>query len=367
MNAAVAPSGLHGAERARLELLRHPDEFDAAVRALLAAAEQRCPQFGEGWYRVLLATVLRDPRQVLFAVLRRGDEVRAVLPLLHEGGARWSALGNYYTYLYAPALAADCGTGELAALFAALRRRVPMARIGLAPLDRETPGYARLGEALRHAGLRPYPFLCFGNWYEPVAGRWSEYLAARSANFRSALRRNLKRFESAGGRITLHRDPASAEPALQAYMAVYARSWKKPEPYPDFIPALVRHSAARGLLRMGVAWVGEQPVAAQIWLVQGRKADIYKLAYDEAYKDIAPGVALTARLFEQAIDEDGVTEVDYLIGDDDYKKRWMQQRRERWGWMAYNPRHPAGLLGWLKEALWRRLKPLWAARAEAGS
>jgi len=39
-----------------------------------------------------------------------------------------------------------------------------------------------------------------------------------------------------------------------------------------------------------------------------------------------------------------VTEVDYLSGDDGYKKDWMSQRRERWGILALNPRTPRGVL-----------------------
>jgi len=40
-----------------------------------------------------------------------------------------------------------------------------------------------------------------------------------------------------------------------------------------------------------------------------------------------------------------VHEIDYLTGDDTYKKDWMSHRRERWGIIAFNPRTPRGLLG----------------------
>jgi hypothetical protein len=48
---------------------------------------------------------------------------------------------------------------------------------------------------------------------------------------------------------------------------------------------------------------------------------------------------------QYVIEQDRVTEVDYLIGDDAYKKSWVSDRRERWGLVAYNPKTASGLLG----------------------
>ncbi len=40
------------------------------------------------------------------------------------------------------------------------------------------------------------------------------------------------------------------------------------------------------------------------------------------------------KLMENALDVDRVSVVDYLCGDDDYKRDWMSARRERWGLRA---------------------------------
>ena len=110
------------------------------------------------------------------------------------------------------------------------------------------------------------------------------------------------------------------------------------------MPGLIRLCAAHGWLRLGVAWLGEKPIAAQVWIVANGKADIYKSAYDEAYKAYSPGTLLTAVLMQQALDVDKVTEVDYLIGDDPYKETWVSSRRERWGTVACNSRSLTGLV-----------------------
>ena len=39
---------------------------------------------------------------------------------------------------------------------------------------------------------------------------------------------------------------------------------------------------------------------------------------------------------EHVIDTDKVHDVDYLTGDDAYKKDWMPDRRERWGIAVFN-------------------------------
>ena len=147
------------------------------------------------------------------------------------------------------------------------------------------------------------------------------------------------------------------ERALLAYEQVYAASWKNTEPHPNFVQGLVRTSAAQGWLRLGVAWLEDKPIAAQIWIVANRKSNIYKLAYGENYKAYAPGTLLTAMLMQHSFQVDKVTKVDYLMGDDPYKKTWMSDRQERWGIVAYNPSTVAGAMLLVKEIAGRKLKP----------
>jgi hypothetical protein len=135
------------------------------------------------------------------------------------------------------------------------------------------------------------------------------------------------------------------------YNKVYATSWKVEEPFPAFIPGLIRSLAAKGWLRLGLAYLDGEPVAAQIWIVAHGRAAIFKLAYDERFATYSAGSILSAHLMRHVLDVDKVAEVDYLIGDDAYKQDWMSHRRERWGIVAYNPRTFFGLVGALKQIL----------------
>ena len=126
---------------------------------------------------------------------------------------------------------------------------------------------------------------------------------------------------------------------------VYAASWKRGEPYPAFMRRLAAGLAAAGALRLGLLHVDERPVAAQIWLVQGGRAILYKLAHDQAFDAFSPGTVLTMRMLERLLDEQHVTEFDLGGGDDPYKCLWATRRRERVGLVAFDPLTWRGALG----------------------
>jgi CelD/BcsL family acetyltransferase involved in cellulose biosynthesis len=168
----------------------------------------------------------------------------------------------------------------------------------------------------------------------------------------------LKKFGADGGVLEIVSEQHALASAIAAYQSVYAASWKKPEPYPEFMPGLLASCLKSGALRLGLAWLDGQPIAAQMWIVSHGRAAIYKMAYHKAYKKYAPGTLVTALLMEQVIDVDQVREVDYLIGDDSYKKTWMACRRERWGIVVYNPGSLRGIAGLARELLGRSARGL---------
>ena len=121
------------------------------------------------------------------------------------------------------------------------------------------------------------------------------------------------------------------------------RSWKVPEPYPEFMPALIQQSAEAGALRLGFVIVAGRPIAVHFWIVCDGCAFIYKLAHDKAFDKLSPGTVLMAEMLRQVIDEDGVKRIDFLTGDDTYKRDWMSQRRVKIEMRAYNRRRLWGM------------------------
>jgi CelD/BcsL family acetyltransferase involved in cellulose biosynthesis len=130
---------------------------------------------------------------------------------------------------------------------------------------------------------------------------------------------------------------------MELYQTVYAKSWKKPEPYPNFISGWARICAENGWLRLGIAWIDDVAIAVQFWFTINRRAYIFKLAYDEDYSRWSAGTILSAHMIKYSLEEDQVTEIDYLTGDDNYKQAWMTHRRERVGVIACNLWNARGL------------------------
>jgi CelD/BcsL family acetyltransferase involved in cellulose biosynthesis len=297
------------------------------------------------WYGVVITHALPPGATPCLTVVQDGDRPVAMLPLLRDPAGRLQGLTTAYTCLHQPVLP---GSLEPAVLEEAARqagrifRRQATVRIDAVP--DEWQGLTAMRAGLRRAGLHVQCFENFGNWHEPVAGQsWATYLAARPGPLRETIRRKLKRCEREA-RLELFRAGPDLERGIAAFEAVYARSWKEPEPFPLFNAALMRTAAGQGWLRLGVLWVGDRPAAAQFWVVMDGQATVLKLAHDEAFKPLSPGTALTALMIQGLLDDEQVAELDFGRGDDPYKALWATARRRRIGLLVVNPWHPGGLI-----------------------
>ncbi|HVQ61566.1 MAG TPA: GNAT family N-acetyltransferase [Burkholderiales bacterium] len=305
------------------------------------------------WYRNFLQSGIVPAGNLrIFAVEAAGNPPapRAVLAMCREDtGANpfrprtLGSLSNYYSCLFGPVL--EPGIPDLQETLEALARAIANDESGrdvvnLNPLARDEKVFPGLVAALGKAGLLVQTYFCFGNWYLEVNNQpFGEYLKTRTSRLSKTGKRQRRILESGTRfRYELFSSADGLERGMADYNTVYNSSWKVPEPYPDFLSGLMRTCAAQGWLRLGIAYMDGVPAAAQIWMVVDGTASIYKMAYDERYAKDSIGTVLSSLLMEHVIDRDKVKVVDYLSGDDAYKRDWMSTRRERWGIMAFNPR-----------------------------
>jgi len=268
----------------------------------------------------------------------------------HQAATPWRcmALTNYYASLYSPLASLASSPEERAAGMRSVVQELSSARprvatLQLAPLDAQSLDTLALLEELRRQGWYARQYFAFGNWTLPCEGlAFEAFIAARDSQVRNTLSRKSKKL-LASGSLEILTEPADVERGMDAWEAIYSRSWKQREPYPDFVRGWARRCAKRGWLRLGIASLEGKPIAAQFWFTIDRRAYIFKLAYDEEYSKWSAGTVLTAHMFRHALETDHVVEIDYLTGDDPYKSAWMTHRRERIGLIACNLRSSRGL------------------------
>lgn len=340
-----------------------PDE----AKQLFALHERQSFDLSLEWFDLLVRTALPSEDRLHLRLLtdEQTGRIRLIAPFRAQRGRRTlMALGNYYTSRYEFISGTDPDLETMRACGSALRAEQPAwTTLRLQPLLKDSSHYTTLIKALHQSGWHVHEYYCFGNWFLPVETTdYSDYFSQRPSRLRHTLERKRRQFEHLQGRFEiLTGGGPRLDAAIEDYERIYAASWKRPEPYPDFVPGLIRLCAARGWLRLGLAYLDQEAIAAQIWILHHRRAAIYKLAYDQRFANYSVGSLLTDRLMREAIEVDRVREVDYLIGDEVYKGDWMTHRREYWGLLAFNPSTLAGRVGDLNQTFRKTLKR-WVAR-----
>lgn len=348
--------------------------FDALDRHLQHAwqyPQTREFQFSSQWFDALARTGLPDravPR--LYVIDGGADGHHAIMACAVVPGERMlRSLTSFYTTEYGVATSTAepnaKWTNAAAQAFAATvaHERPRWDALELRLLRSDDPFMAALQHALGTHAFSVRRYFQFETWHTPTAGlAYDDYFASRPSQLRNTVgrrERKLRREHSVAIRVERHPGPG-LDAAIAAFDQVYRASWKQPEPCPDFIGTMARTAARCGVLRLGVLDVDSVAAAAQLWLTTPHRATIYKLAYDERFRELSVGSVLSATMFRIALDEDKVAEIDYGVGSEPYKRDWMTAVRRAEGLLAHNLKTPRGLVGALREraaVAWHQWRP----------
>lgn len=310
------------------------------------------------WYRVFFERVLSGEHDLYLLGVQDtlGKKAFALLPLCVKKGVNFfggfrtlSSANNYYASLFSLiSNEEDAGTKESIILLVKYiaSQKGKWSKVDLRPMSNQDGRIQQFDQAFKENGWDVRQYFCFGNWYLKVGDIYfSDYWEKIPSRIKNTLKRKQKAFEQIPNfKMQIIKDKAQIENCVAAFDRVYRASWKRYETYPEFIRELIKMVAMQGKLRLGIIQIGELPIAVQFWIVHRQSALIYKLAYDHRYEHLSPGTVLTAHMIKQITEHDHVMEVDYLNGDEIYKRDWMSDRRERWGLMAFNRKSLIGHL-----------------------
>ncbi|MEO0617314.1 MAG: GNAT family N-acetyltransferase, partial [Pseudomonadota bacterium] len=319
-----------------------PEQVSAALRFPAEPRFQRSLQWFENLYHEALSDSVA-PRIYVFESAANAP-VALFCAVRGDRSGTLSSLTNFYTLEFG--LSGGAANRELRArAMAAIAAHIAseqFAVVDLSLLFEGDPETEDAKAAFTNAGFSCETFFQFDNWTRPgldaLDGDYDALLRALPSKLRNTLRRKARRLDREHQvRTRLLREPGPAlDQAIDDYVAIYNRSWKDPEPFERFMPGLIRVAASLGALTLGVLYLDERPVAAQVWLHEPGRSVIYKLAHDEAFKHASAGSVLSSELFRDTLTRGDAAVIDYGVGSEAYKRDWMTQNRRMIGLRALN-------------------------------
>lgn len=208
-------------------------------------------------------------------------------------------------------------------------------------------------------------------------GDWEDYLASRSRNLRSQLRRYERTLER--DHALAYRSTATAselEADLAEFFRLHDARWSDRGGSTSasgrarlFHRQFAASALEQGWLRLWFLELGGERVAAWYGWSIGATYAYYLAGFDPARKRLRPGHVLLAHTIRAAIAE-GTAEYDLLLGDEPYKQRFATGRRTVQTLLVSPRWHASRLAAATEVRAWRlaqRLSPAARRRLRSGT
>lgn len=336
-------------------LITDPDGIGAIEDEWRALAVARSNAFvTPDWVRSWWEHRGHHDGSLLIVGVRRHGALQGLMPLTLDRSKRprsirfaGAALGDRFHPVCAQVDESDVA----AAAVACLEQKGRLA--GVVRLEQIEPGCPWL-EAMREAPERnlkmteqPYAPLP----YVRLHGLdWDGYLAKRSRNFRSQIRRRERALRNKHGMISRLATEDTLEADLDELFRLHALRWGDREYSPLLEPdaqAMLRSFCAaalgHGWLRLHVGEIEGRTIGALLAWQIGSTYAYYNSGFDPAYSKQSVGRVLVALALQEAIKE-GADEFDMLLGREDYKRSFTDDARIGGTVVLSRPQHPVSLL-----------------------
>ncbi|MDH5444984.1 MAG: GNAT family N-acetyltransferase [Gammaproteobacteria bacterium] len=331
------------------------DQLPESANVLFVQGEKENLFYSSQWFKKVTATLENDQAMMLACVVA-DDQVLAILPLIQLSKENFLSLKHRYATHFSLLLAEEDQSQVLACLVKGLEK-LPARSLLLEPVADDDNKMIVLQDFMQQAGYQCQLHFRTYNWiYRLQNQSFVNYLAGRPSRLRNTISRKSRKLDREHGyemRLFIGDDVPHA---MCDYYAVFTSSWKANEQFVEFLNSVVEGFSRAAWSRLGVLYVKNKPVAAQLWFVVHGKASIFRLAYDEAWKSYSPGSILTSFMMEYVIDTDKISEIDFLTGNEAYKQDWMSERRERFALSCVKTKKPDSWYESIVKSLMGKLK-----------
>jgi CelD/BcsL family acetyltransferase involved in cellulose biosynthesis len=163
--------------------------------------------------------------------------------------------------------------------------------------------------------------------YIPLPADFESYLAGIDKKQRHEIRRKLRNIEQGPQETALYftTDPHQLETDVETFINMMAQ-----DPYKkDFLTKEMRqhiHNTAKaafdqGWFQLAFLTLDGGKAAANMSFIYNNRLWLYNSGWDWDYREYSPGWVLLANLIQWAV-EQGITEFDFMRGDEDYKYKF---------------------------------------------
>jgi Acetyltransferase (GNAT) domain len=350
-------------ENYSIKVIRTIEEFQNLKDMWNDLAEQNgsyFPWLCHEWFSLFLR-FFYNGSELFIVILFRGKEAIALAPFIlrketYKGIAKVKKIeliGNVHSPVRNFLFGHSSEEEKKVRLSVMLRNLIKVYRdwdiIELERLPTEHNTFFLIKDVVIRNDMRFREYFCTDNWYLDEINYSSEqYFDNREKSFRKNIEYNKKRFQkNFNVKMQIKFDDNKLEKYLDLYDETRKKSWKAPESDKTFVQEYTKLVCKKGWLRFAFLYADDVPISSQRWIVCQKKAYIWSLLYDQDYKKYSPGSILSCELCRYVIDEDKVNTIDYLTGDEPYKKFWTPNRRERRGILIFNNNIKGNVLAFL--------------------
>ncbi|MFK8113480.1 MAG: GNAT family N-acetyltransferase [Rubripirellula sp.] len=198
------------------------------------------------------------------------------------------------------------------------------------------PAMAQLGRSLKSGGASLHAQSRMSTWFRPHAGSWDEHLAKHGKTQRRKMRRWLKVLEAGTDveKVVANTEPQVDE-ILNRLIDLHQRRWNEAGEAGSYADPTFREFVAKAaksfsskqrLYLVGLKHAGEF-IGAELNFIGGNRVQYsYSAGYDVDASEFEPGRLLNVDVIQQVYQND-LAGIDYMRGDEEYKKRMATESR----------------------------------------